>query len=76
LTGIKVGGLGAGMVKRVLLGALADAAHQVPGLHLDQDTLVLDLDQLLASRGYPVQTNLTVVQCSEGSLLIESSAPS
>jgi hypothetical protein len=74
LAGLKVGGFGAGVVKGVLLGAMADGARQVPGLQLDGETLILDLDRLLGSRGYPVRTNLTLIQCREGSLLIESSA--
>ena len=73
LANVKVARLGAGMVKGVLLGILADAAKQVPGLQLDGDTLVVDVDRGRASRGYDVRTNLKTVQCLGGSLLIESS---
>ena len=74
LGNLKVARLGAGMVKGVLLGILADAAKQIDGLQLDGDTLAVDVDRILASRGYQVRTNLKTVQCQAGSLLIESSS--
>jgi hypothetical protein len=72
LANLKVARLGAAMVKGVLLGILADAAKQVPGLQLDGDTLIVDVDRVLAGRGYVVRTNLKTVQCQAGKLLIES----
>jgi hypothetical protein len=72
LANLKVARLGAGMVKGVLLGILADAAKQIEGLQLDGDTLIVDVDRILAGRGYAVRTNLKTVQCQAGSLLIES----
>jgi hypothetical protein len=74
LANVKVARLGAGMVKGVLLGILSDAAKKIDGLQLDGDTLLLDVDRILAGRGYTVRTNLKTVQCLAGSLLIESSA--
>ena len=74
LAHLKVARLGAGMVKGVLLGILADAAKQTNGLQLDGDTLIVDVDRILAGRGYEVRTNLKTVQCQSGSLLIESSS--
>jgi hypothetical protein len=72
LANLKVARLGAGMVKSILLGILADAAKQVPGLQLDGDTLSVDVDRVLAANGWVVRTNLQTVQCQAGKLLIES----
>ncbi len=74
LANVKVARLGAGMVKGVLLGILSDAAGKMDGLLLDGDTLIVDVDRVLANHGYPVRTNLRTVQCQAGNLLIESSA--
>ena len=74
LAHLKVARLGAGMVKGVLLGILGDAAKQIDGLQLDGDTLIVDVDRILAGRGYEVRTNLKTVQCQSGKLLIESSS--
>jgi hypothetical protein len=74
LANVKVARLSAGMVKGVLLGILTDASKQIDGLQLDGDTLIVDVDRILASRGYEVRTNLKTVQCQSGSLLIESSS--
>jgi hypothetical protein len=62
------------MVKGVLLGILSDAAAKIHGAELDGDTLLLDVDRILAGRGYTVRTNLKTVQCQAGNLLIESAA--
>src|SRR5215467_8802636 len=72
LANVKVARLGAGMVKGVLLGILSDAADKIDGVQLNGDTLILDVDRILAGRGYTVRTNLKTVQCQSGSLLIES----
>jgi hypothetical protein len=74
LANVKVARLGASMVKGVLLGILVDAAEKIEGLRLDGDTLVLDVDRILTARGYPVRTNLKVVECQAGNLLIESAS--
>jgi hypothetical protein len=74
LANVKVARLGAGMVKGVLLGIMADAARKIDGMQLDGDTLVLDVDRILAGRGYTVRTNLKKVECQAGSLLIESAS--
>ena len=72
LSGVKVAKLGAGMIKGVILGALSDAAAKIDGAQLDGDTLTVDVDRILAARGYEVRTNLKTLQCQPGSLLIES----
>jgi hypothetical protein len=72
LANVKVAKLGAGMIKGALLGILSDAAKKIEGASLDGDTLTVDVDRILAARGYEVRTNLKTLQCQPGSLLIES----
>jgi hypothetical protein len=74
LANVKVASLGAGLLKSTLLGQLAEQTARTEGLSFQDDTLLVDLDHMLASKGYPARTNLTLVRCSEGSLLIESHA--
>jgi hypothetical protein len=74
LANVKVAGLGAGLLKSTLLTQLAAQAARTEGLSFHDDTLLLDLDRMLASQGYPARTNLTLIRCSEGSLLIEAHA--
>lgn len=71
---VRVARLGVSMFRGMLLGALADAAKKVEGLALHQDMLLLDLDRLLAAKGFPSRTNLRRVQCGPGTLLIEASS--
>ncbi len=75
LASLKVARVPAGLARSMLLGSLAEAVRPDQGLHLEEDTLLLDLDRLLASKGLPARTNLTVIQCRAGSLVIESSSP-
>ncbi len=75
LADVRVAKLGAGMLKGMILNALADAARRQQGLYFREDTLLIDLDHVLASRGMPSRTNLTLVQCQVGSLIIEAAAP-
>lgn len=76
LTGVKVVGLGAGMLKGRLLGALVGAAAREDALRVEGETVLLDLDRLLAKKGVYSRTNLTAVRCGEGCLLIEASGSS
>src|SRR5262245_37823554 len=72
LDSIKVARMGASMFKGLLLNAIGDAIGKVQGVTLEQETLRLDLDRLLTSKGFPTQTNLTQLQCGPGYLLIEA----
>ncbi|MBY0526456.1 MAG: hypothetical protein K2R98_23885 [Gemmataceae bacterium] len=77
LADAKVVGFGASMIKGLLMDMICETVQADGALQNDGDTLSLDLDQLLATRGFPARTNLTSVRCEDGRLLIESSlAPS
>jgi hypothetical protein len=75
LADLKVVGIGGGLVRKVLLGILGDAARLEDALKVEDDTVLFDLDRILARNGLPVRTNLTAVQCGAGTLLLVCLAP-
>jgi hypothetical protein len=75
LTDLKVVGFGGNILRKVLLGILADAAKLEDALQVDGDTVLFDLDRAVARHGLPARTNLTAVQCQEGTLLLVCLAP-
>jgi hypothetical protein len=72
---VKVAGMPVAMlkgIKGILMETIcatldADDAAEAAG-----DTLHIDLDRLLAQRGFPARTNLTSVRCETGRITIES----
>jgi hypothetical protein len=75
LTGLKAMGLPATVFKGTVLKAIEEAVHQEDWLAFDGDTIVVDVDRLLAREGIPAKTNLSAVRCQVGLLVIESAAP-
>ncbi|HXG13375.1 MAG TPA: hypothetical protein VNK04_26695 [Gemmataceae bacterium] len=73
LAGIRVIGVGVGMLNGLLMSAVAEAAAREEALQVEGDTVLLDVDRLLARQGFPSRTNLTAVRCAEGQLWIEAS---
>jgi hypothetical protein len=73
LVSVKALGLPVGMLRTAIMSALADAAGTSNGLQVDGDHLLFDPDHLLASHGLIARTNLTVVRCDAGLLIIECS---
>jgi hypothetical protein len=71
LTTLKTGFLSLGFGKRYVVSAIADISRIV-GRH--DDTLLLDVDWLLAQNGVPLRTNLSDVRCEPGKLVIEARA--
>jgi hypothetical protein len=74
LVSVKALGLPVGMLRTVIMSALADAAGTGNGLHVDGEQLLFDPDHLLASHGLIGRTNLTGVRCDAGLLIIEASS--
>lgn len=72
LVDVKVAAFGASMIKGMLLSVLAES---IPGGALESagDSLKIDLDRLLAERGFPARTNLKSVRYEPGKLFIECS---
>jgi hypothetical protein len=71
LGNIRVVGLPAGILRGLFLNGFRAAAKDVSGATLEDDTLVLDLDRILASRGIPLKTNLKAVRCTTGQMIVE-----
>jgi hypothetical protein len=69
LKSFKTAGLGIGLPKGYLIEAIAAATKVIA---VQDETLLLDVDLLLAKKGLPLRTNLTGVRCSDGNLIIES----
>jgi hypothetical protein len=73
LAGVKVIGMGAGILTNALMSALGAAAAHEDAIGVEGDTVLLDPDQLLAKQGFPSRTNLTAVRCGEGRVWVEAS---
>ena len=74
LSELKFVGFAAAMFRSVLMRSISDAIQAEDALEVGEDCLRLDLDRLLALRGFPTRTNLTLVRCEHGSFHIEANA--
>jgi hypothetical protein len=68
---LKAGFLSLGFLKSYLLNLIAAAT----GIAIRDEMLILDLDALLADRGWPVRVNLSSIGFNYGSLVLESCEP-
>ena len=59
-----------GFIKRYILKFIAAATNSVIG----DGMLVFDVDAFIADKGWPVRLNFTSIQCTLGSLILESRA--
>jgi len=75
LGNLKVSGLGGGMLKPALLGALREAVKKEEGVRLDGETLLVDIDKVLGKHGLVLRSNLTAIRCGDGHVVVESAAP-
>jgi hypothetical protein len=74
---VSVGVPGVGdLLKGKIMDSIGNFAKQEDSLQISNDThtITLDLDRLLAKRGFPARTNLTAVWCNYGNIIIESNA--
>ena len=72
LANIRVVGLPGGMLRGLFIGGFREVARSVPGASVEDETLVLDVDRLLAARGIPLKTNLKLIRCEAGRMTIEA----
>jgi hypothetical protein len=72
LVDAKVVGFPAAMLKGALMSLVVESIQGDGALESQGDTLRVDVDRLLAQRGFPARTNLTSVHCDGGQLIIES----
>jgi hypothetical protein len=75
LVGLTAMGLPATVFKGTVLKAIEEAVQKETWLAFGADTIVVDVDALLAGEGIPVKTNLSTVRCQAGLLVVESAAP-
>jgi hypothetical protein len=72
LTSVKVAGLPAGMLRGVLLKVLRDVTAGEAGLEVQDETVRVNVEEMLWAKGLPVRVRLTAVRCSIGTLVIEA----
>jgi hypothetical protein len=72
LADVRVVGFPAAMLKGSLMSVIVESLAADGALQAQGDSLRIDLDRLLAQRGFPARTNLTAVRCETGKLFIES----
>jgi hypothetical protein len=68
---IRVAGLPVLLLRGLFLSGFRKVADEVPGAHAEGDTLWLDIDRLLASKGIPLKSNLRSLRCEPGQIIIE-----
>ena len=72
LSELRAGGVPAGMLKGVLMSMIQSEVESQAGMAVDDETIVVDPDRVLAGRGLLVRTNLVGVECASGSLTLIS----
>jgi hypothetical protein len=75
LADLRALGISATLFRPIVLKLVADAVRAKDWLQVDDDSVVIDVDRLLAEKGIPAQTNLRGVACGSGTLLLEAGAP-
>lgn len=72
---VNVGVPGVGdLLKGKIMDSIHHFARKEDALQISAEThtITLDLDRLLAKKGFPTRTNLTAVWCNYGNIIIES----
>jgi hypothetical protein len=69
---LSVAGFGAGKLRGVLLKVVQDAAGNTPGIAVDGDRILVDLNALLQSRRARVLVEVMDVRCHHGAVEIEA----
>jgi hypothetical protein len=72
LTGIKVAGLPAGLLRGLLLSAIRDSTKAHPAVQVENDIVRLDVRQLFQNRQTFFRIELKAVRTVAGSLIIEA----
>lgn len=68
---VRAGFISVGFFKKYLLKLIAAATN----IAIRDGMLVLDVDAIIADKGWPVRLNLTSIRCTLGSLILESRRP-
>jgi hypothetical protein len=71
LNSMKVAGIQAGKLRGVLMKMVRDGVARVSGITVEDESVRVDVSEVLRSRGIPLRVVLTAVRCLEGSVVIE-----
>jgi hypothetical protein len=72
LASVKVAGLAAGMLRGVLLKMIRDVAAQEAGVQVQDESVTVDVERILAAQGVELRVHITAVRSSLHSLVIEA----
>jgi hypothetical protein len=75
LASIKVAGLPATLLRGVLLKVIRDATGHQPGIRVVDESVFVDVAQLLQARKVPVSLHLTGLSCGTGQVVLEAGPP-
>ncbi len=75
LANVKVAGLPAGLLRGVLLKVLRDVTAQVPGISVQDESVFVDVGQMLQAKQVPVSVYMTAIRPGEGHATIEAGTP-
>jgi hypothetical protein len=75
LANVKVAGLPAGLLRGVLLKVIRDVTAQAPGITVKDESVCVDVGQMLQSKKVPVSVYLTAIRLGEGHATIEAGGP-
>jgi hypothetical protein len=70
LARLKALGLPITVFKSMLLKLVQEAAGKGDWLHVEDETIIVNLDRWLVKEGVPLRTNLSAIRCQEQSLVV------
>jgi len=65
-------GLSANMLKSTLMRFVADAAKKTGGVHIHEETILVDIDQIVSRQGMNARVHLKAVSVAIGMLIIRA----
>jgi hypothetical protein len=72
LASVKVSGLPAGMLRGVLLKTIRDMVAHEPGIHVENETIRIDLSRHTGAQRLRLRLHLTGVRCGPDGFVIEA----
>ncbi len=72
LSQMRVAGFPATKLRGVLLGVLAENITDLPGLHVQDDVIHLDVNVFLEARAIPLRLTPSAVNCQPGWIVLEA----
>ena len=72
LTNLRALGVPGNIFKSAILKLIGDAARREPWLEINDDTILVDVDTVLAKNGLPARTNLTRIACEDSRIIVEA----